>query len=148
MALKVYNTLTRQKEDFIPLEEGKVKMYCCGPTVYDFLHAGNFRGAVFYNFVRNWLEKSGFKVDYAYNFTDVDDKIINRGIEENESPRVIAERYIEEFKKDYSALELRDHTYNPKVTEHIDAIIKTIETLIERKHAYEVNGSALLYRVF
>ncbi len=143
MALKVYNTLTRQKEDFIPLEEGKVKMYCCGPTVYDFLHVGNFRGAVFYNFVRNWLEKSGFKVDYAYNFTDVDDKIINRGIEENESPRVIAERYIEEFKKDYSALELRDHTYNPKVTEHIDAIIKTIETLIERKHAYEVNGEVL-----
>ncbi len=143
MSLHIYNTLSRKKEEFKPLTEGAVNMYCCGPTVYDYLHVGNFRGAVFYNLVRNWLEKSGYKVQYAYNFTDVDDKILNRAKDENVSPREVAERYIEEFKKDYSALELKAHDLNPKVTESMAAIIKTIETLIEKGHAYEVDGEVL-----
>jgi cysteinyl-tRNA synthetase len=140
MALKVYNSLSRKKEDFQSLEVGKVKMYCCGPTVYDFLHVGNFRGAVVYNFVRNWLEKSGYQVNFVYNFTDVDDKIINRAIKENTTAKAIAEKYIEEFKKDFSHLGLRPHNHNPRVTEHIDGIIRLIQKLIDNKKAYVVEG--------
>jgi len=140
MALTVYNTLTRKKEDFQTLTPKKVKMYCCGPTVYDFLHVGNFRGAVFYNFVRNWLEKSGYEVTFVYNFTDVDDKIINRAIKENKSPRDVAELYIKEFKQDFGALGLRPHTHNPKVTEHMGGIIKLIEKLVANGKAYVVEG--------
>lgn len=138
--LKVYNSLTRSKEEFKSLEPGKVKMYCCGPTVYDFLHVGNFRGAVVYNFVRNWLEKSGYQVNYVYNFTDVDDKIINRAAKENTTAKVIAETYIEEFKKDFASLGLRPHNHNPRVTEHMDGIVRLIEDLIVNKKAYVVQG--------
>lgn len=140
MALKVYNSLNRQKEDFVPLVPGQVKMYCCGPTVYDFLHVGNFRGAVFYNLVRHWLEKSGYKVTFVYNFTDVDDKIINRAKNENVSAKEIAEKYIGEFKKDFSSLKLRAHDHNPRVTEHIDGIVKLIQRLIDNDAAYAVDG--------
>ncbi len=140
MALKVYNSLTRQKEDFVPLTPGQVKMYCCGPTVYDFLHVGNFRGAVFYNLVRQWLEKSGLKVTFVYNFTDVDDKIINRAKAENVSAKDVAEKYIGEFKKDFSTLKLRAHDHNPRVTEHIDGIVKLIERLIANDSAYVADG--------
>ncbi len=138
--LKVYNSLSRTKEEFKSLEPGKVKMYCCGPTVYDFLHVGNFRGAVVYNFVRNWLEKSGYQVNYVYNFTDVDDKIINRANAEQTTAKVIAERYIEEFKKDFSSLSLKPHNHNPIVTEHMDGIIRLIQDLIANQKAYVVNG--------
>ena len=138
--LKVYNSLSRTKEEFKSLEPGKVKMYCCGPTVYDFLHVGNFRGAVVYNFVRNWLEKSGYQVNYVYNFTDVDDKIINRAIKENTTAKVVAETYIEEFKKDFASLGLKPHTHNPRVTEHMDGIVRLIEDLIVNKKAYVVQG--------
>ena len=115
-------------------------MYCCGPTVYDFLHVGNFRGAVVYNFVRNWLEKSGYQVNYVYNFTDVDDKIINRAIKENTTAKAIAETYIDEFKKDFASLGLKAHTHNPRVTEHMDGIVRLIEDLIVNKKAYVVQG--------
>jgi cysteinyl-tRNA synthetase len=143
MSLKVYNTLSRSKEDFQSLEAGKVKMYCCGPTVYDFLHVGNFRGAVFYNLVRNWLEKSGYAVNYVYNFTDVDDKILNRAVKENKTPKEIAETFIAEFWKDFLALKLKPHTSNPRVTEHMDGIVRLIETLIANGKAYVVNGEVL-----
>ncbi len=143
MALRVYNTLSRQKEDFRPLNPPQVKMYCCGPTVYGLLHVGNFRGAVFYNLVVNWLEKLGYKVTYVYNFTDVDDKILNRAKEEGLQPREVSEKYIEEFYKDFGALELRPHDVNPKVTESMPDIIKTIESLIECGHAYVANGEVL-----
>lgn len=140
MALKVYNSLTRQKEDFVPLTPGQVKMYCCGPTVYDFLHVGNFRGAVFYNLVRHWLERQNYKVTFVYNFTDVDDKIINRAKAENTTAKEIAEKYIGEFKHDFSSLKLRAHDHNPRVTEHIEGIVKLIQRLIDNGTAYEAQG--------
>ena len=140
MSIKIYNSQTQQKEPFKPLEEGKVKMYCCGPTVYDFLHVGNFRGAVFYNFARNWLEKIGYEVTYAYNFTDVDDKILKRASDEGVTAKEIAERYIKEFWVDFNALNLSPHTFNPKVTDHMDDIISLIEDIIAKDRANEVEG--------
>lgn len=140
MALKVYNTKTKQKEVFSTLEEGRVKMYVCGPTVYDFLHIGNFRGAIFFNLVRNWLEKLGYEVSYLYNYTDVDDKIINRALKENKTWDEIATTYIKEFEKDYSSLNLKPHTKNPKVSESMDFIIDVVAGLIKNKSAYEVSG--------
>ncbi len=140
MSLKVYNTLNRKKEDFQSLEPGQVKMYCCGPTVYDFLHVGNFRGAVFYNFVKNWLQKSGYKVTFVYNFTDVDDKILNRAAADKVTPKEVAERFIDEFKKDFAALGLTPHDHNPRVTEHMTGIIQLVERLIKNQKAYVVDG--------
>src|ERR1700722_5694779 len=98
-------------------------MYVCGPTVYDYLHVGNFRGAIFFNLVRNWLEYRGFKVNFVYNYTDVDDKIINRAHQDKVSPHEIAEKYIVEFEKDFNALKLRKHSANPKVTEFMEEIV-------------------------
>lgn len=115
-------------------------MYCCGPTVYDFLHVGNFRGAVFYNFVKNWLTKSGYKVTFVYNFTDVDDKILNRAVQEGTTGKEVAERFIGEFKKDFGALGLTPHDHNPRVTEHIGGIVKIVEKLIANDKAYVVDG--------
>ena len=140
MEFKIYNSKTRKREIFKPFKEGEVKMYCCGPTVYDFLHVGNFRGAVFYNFVFNWLKRLGYKVSYAYNFTDVDDKILNRAKAEGVSSKEIADRFIGEFWKDFKALKLSSHTHNPRVTEHIDSIIDLIGELIEKGRAYVVEG--------
>ncbi|MDX9731331.1 MAG: cysteine--tRNA ligase [Bdellovibrionales bacterium] len=141
--LKIYNTLTKNKEDFKPLKEGEVSIYVCGPTVYDFLHVGNFRGPVFFNLVRNWLEKSGYKVRYVSNFTDIDDKILARSLKENVDSLVISERYIAEYKTDYQALSLRPHDMNPKVTEHLADIESMIAKLIENGKAYEVDGEVL-----
>lgn len=143
MSLVIYNTMTRQKEDFEPMDPERVGMYVCGPTVYDFLHVGNFRGAIFFNMVRNWLERSGYEVTYVYNYTDVDDKIINRANKEGVDASVISEKFIEEFEKDYTRLGLRKHTHNPRVSEFIQPIIRIIERLIENKKAYVVNGEVL-----
>lgn len=143
MGLQIYNTSTQKKEPFVPLKEGEVKMYVCGPTVYGLLHVGNFRGPVFFNLVRNWLERQGYKVEYAYNFTDVDDKIIHRANEEGVEPTEISERYIAEFKKDFNALKLRPHTYNPKVTETMGPILELVQDLISREKAYVVDGEVL-----
>lgn len=140
MSLRIYNTLTRTKEDFKPLNAPKVRMYVCGPTVYDFLHVGNFRGPVVFNMIRHWLEKKGYQVEYALNFTDIEDRIINKAVKENKSASEISERYIAEYKKDFELLGLRKHEYNPKVTEHLDTIEDMIQSLIENKKAYEVNG--------
>lgn len=138
--MKIYNSLTRSKEEFQPFHPGHVKMYVCGPTVYGFLHVGNFRGPVFFNLVRKHIEKKGFKVEYALNFTDVDDKIINRAIEEKTTPSEVSEKFIAEYKKDFSQLGLQPHDHNPKVTEHLDSIENMIQVLIEKKKAYESDG--------
>ena len=140
--LKIYNTLGKKLEDFVPHQAGIVTIYVCGPTVYDYLHVGNFRGPVFFNFVRNWFEYLGYKVTYALNYTDVEDKIIQRAIKENKTPAEISERYIQEYQKDFHTLELRDHDYNPKVTDHMPGIIKMISDLIEKKKAYTAAVSA------
>lgn len=140
MALKVYNTRSNKKEVFEALVSGKVGMYVCGPTVYDFLHVGNFRGPIFFNLVRNWLEESGYEVTYVYNYTDVDDKIIKRANEEGVEASQISQRYIMEFEKDFNALKLTKHNYNPKVTEFIEPIITMIEKIIENGFAYVVEG--------
>ncbi len=143
MALQIYNTMTQQKEEFIPLKTGEVKLYLCGPTVYGLLHVGNFRGPTVFNLIRNWLEKSGNKVQYVYNYTDVDDKIINRAIEENVDALVISEKYIKEFEHDYATLKLGPHTANPRVTDNMPEIISMIQTLIEKNKAYVVDGEVL-----
>tara|TARA_B100000749_G_scaffold280895_1_gene280605 strand:+ start:37152 stop:38609 length:1458 start_codon:yes stop_codon:yes gene_type:complete len=140
MSIQIYNTQSRSKEEFVPVHKGEVRMYVCGPTVYDFLHIGNYRGAIFFNLVRNWFEKSGYSVKYVYNYTDVDDKIINRANDEGVTAEDISKKYIAEFEKDYSYLKLRPHTANPKVSEHMEDIIEIIEGLIENNKAYAVDG--------
>ena len=138
--MKVYDTARRKKVDFKPLNPPKVKMYCCGPTVYDLLHIGNFRGAVFYNFLRNWLKFTGYQVEYIYNFTDVDDKILNRSKEKSTEPGSLANQYIEEFKKDYQSLGLILPTHTPKATETMGEIIQLVKALIQKGRAYEIDG--------
>ena len=140
MSIKIHNTQSGKKEDFVPIEEGKVRLYLCGPTVYDFLHIGNYRGAIFFNAVRNWLEHKGYQVSYIYNYTDVDDKIINRAKDDGVTPKEISEKYIEEFQKDYELLQLRPHTKNPKVSEHMDDIIDFVKGLVDKKKAYVIDG--------
>ncbi|NLC19585.1 MAG: cysteine--tRNA ligase [Clostridiales bacterium] len=139
--MKIYNTLTKKKEDFIPIEEGKVRMYVCGPTVYDYIHIGNARPAIIFDAVRRYFEYKGYEVNYVSNFTDVDDKIIKRANQEGVSASEISERYIKEFIKDRDALNIREATYHPKATEEIDGMIEMIETLIKKGHAYEKNGT-------
>ena len=143
MSLKIYNTESRKLETFAPLVPGKVKIYVCGPTVYDFLHVGNFRGVVFFNLVRHWLEELGYEVDYALNFTDVDDKIIASANEQAMKPEELAEKFIGEYKKDFEALGLQPHDHNPKVTESMDEIRSIITRLIESKKAYVAEGDVL-----
>lgn len=143
MGLQIYNTLTQKNETFVPLKEGEVKIYLCGPTVYGLLHVGNFRGPIFFNLVRNWLEYSGYRVEMALNFTDVDDKIIARANEEGVSSEEVATKYISEYMVDYRSMGLREHTYNPKVTESMDAIVSMIGQLIANGLAYVVEGEVL-----
>ena len=140
MSLTIYNTMSHEKSPFMPLDENSVKMYVCGPTVYDLLHVGNFRGAIFFNLVRNWLEHGGRKVTYVYNYTDVDDKIIQKAQKEGVAASEVSSRYIEEFQRDFAALKLRPHEHNPKVTDFIPQIVAFIESLIERSHAYVIGG--------
>lgn len=139
--MKIYNTLTRQKETFVPINEGKVNMYVCGPTVYSYIHIGNARPNVIFDVVRRYLEYKGYDVNYTQNFTDVDDKIITRAIEEGVSSDEIAERYIIEAIKDSEGLGIKTPTNSPKATEEMDTIIDMIRTLIEKGYAYEKNGS-------
>ncbi len=140
MALVVYNTLTNKKEKFVSIEEDKVKLYLCGPTVYDLLHIGNFRGPITFNLMRNWMEFIGYDVNFVYNYTDIDDKIINKAIDEGVESSVISERYIQEFEKDFNRLGLRAHTHNPRVSEYMDSIINIVKELIAKGKAYEVDG--------
>lgn len=138
--LNIFSTLSGKKELFKSIEPGKVKMYCCGPTVYDQLHVGNFRGPVFYNFLKNWLEKLNYKVTYVYNFTDIDDKILNRCKAENREFNEVIETYIQAFWNDFNTLKLKPHDLNPRVTESLEAIIQVIQSLITNGAAYEVQG--------
>ncbi len=140
MALRIYNSLGRKKEAFIPLESGKVKMYVCGPTVYDSSHIGHARSVTVFDVVFRYLKSIGYAVTYVRNFTDVDDKIINRANEQGKPPAEIAEKYILEFTRDMKALNVEAPTMEPKATEHIDTIIRVIETLIQKKNAYVVDG--------
>lgn len=139
--MKLYNTLTRKKEEFIPLEENKVKMYVCGPTVYDYIHIGNARPYVIFDTIRRYMEYKGYDVTYVQNFTDVDDKIINKANAENVDMSVISERYIKEALADAQGLNVEEATYNPRVTQEMDSIIEMIQTLIHKGYAYEVDGS-------
>ena len=138
--MRFYNTLTRKKEKFVPLEAGKVKMYACGPTVYNFFHIGNARPFVVFDTMRKYLEYRGYKVKFVQNFTDVDDKIINRAREEGVSAGEISEKYIDEYYKDAAALNVKRATVHPKVTETMDDIIQFVQDLIDKGYAYEVNG--------
>lgn len=138
--VRIYNTLTRQKETFKPIEEGKVKMYVCGPTVYNYIHIGNARPAIAFDTVRRYLEYKGYDVKYVANFTDVDDKLINASQELGETVPDIAERFIEAFFEDTGALNVKRATVHPRVMNHMDDIVKFIEVLIEKGHAYESDG--------
>jgi cysteinyl-tRNA synthetase len=140
VTLKVFNTLSREKEVFVPVEEGKVKMYVCGPTVYNYIHIGNARPAVVFDTVRRYLEYIGYDVTYVSNFTDVDDRLINASKERGEDVLTIAERFIKAYKEDVSALGVREADVHPRATETMPEIIKFIEKLIERGYAYESGG--------
>lgn len=139
--MKILNTLTRRKEEFVPINEGKVGIYVCGPTVYDYIHMGNARPMIVFDTLRRYLEYKGYDVNYVSNFTDVDDKIIKRANEEGVDASVISERYIAEVKKDMAALNVREATTHPKATEEIPDMIEMVKTLIEKGYAYEVNGT-------
>ncbi len=138
--MKVYNTLTRTKEEFVPLQEGKVKMYVCGPTVYNFIHIGNARPFVVFDTLRRYLEYKGYDVTYVQNFTDVDDKIIKRSHEEKISPEEVAEKYIKEYFKDCDGLGIKRASVHPQVTDNINYIIDFIKELIDKGYAYESGG--------
>ena len=138
--LKIYNTMSRNLEEFKPLEKGKVKMYVCGPTVYNYIHLGNARSTIAFDTIRRYLEYIGYEVIYISNFTDVDDKIINRAKEENLTPQEIANKYIKAFNEDTRKLNIKPATQNPRVIEFMENIIIFIEALIEKEFAYESQG--------
>lgn len=139
--MKIYNTLTRKKEEFVPIEEGKVRMYVCGPTVYNLIHIGNARPMIIFDTVRRYMEYVGYQVNYVTNFTDVDDKIIKAAIEENVTADEIAKRYISECKKDMKSLNVKEATKHPLATEEIQGMIEMISTLVEKGYAYDANGT-------
>ena len=138
--MKIYNTLTRRKEEFKPITEGEVKIYACGPTVYNYIHIGNARPICVFDVLRRYFEYRGYKVTFVQNFTDIDDKIIKRANEENSTFTQVSEKYIEEFWKDANGLNFRPATVHPKATENIDKIIEIVQGLIDNGHAYEVDG--------
>ena len=139
--MKIFNTLTMHKEEFVPIEPGKVRMYVCGPTVYNLIHIGNARPMIVFDTVRRYFEHKGYEVNYVSNFTDVDDKIIKAAIEEGVTADVISQRYIEECRKDMEGLNVRPATTHPLATQEIDGMIDMISDLIEKGHAYEKNGT-------
>ena len=141
--MKIYNTMTRKKEEFIPLEEGKVKMYVCGPTVYNFIHLGNARPFTVFDTLRRYFEYRGYEVTYIQNFTDVDDKIIKRSHEEGISPEEVAEKYIKEYFIDCDGLGIKRATDHPQVTDNIENIIVFVQDLIDKGYAYEAGGDVL-----
>ena len=144
--MKIYNTLNKRKEEFVPIEEGKVRMYVCGPTVYNLIHIGNARPMMVFDTVRRYMEYKGYNVNYVSNFTDVDDKIIKAANEEGVDPSVISERYIAECKKDMQSLNVNPATTHPKATEEIDGMIDMIGTLIDKGYAYVAEDGTVYYR--
>ena len=139
--MRIYNTLTRRKEEFVPITPGKVGIYVCGPTVYDFIHIGNARPQIIFDTLRRYLEYKGYEVNFVSNFTDVDDKIIKRANEDKVDASVISERFIDECKKDMAALNVREATIHPQATKEIPDMIELVQTLIDKGHAYEKNGT-------
>ena len=138
--MKIYNTMTRRKEEFVPIDENEIKMYVCGPTVYNYIHIGNARPAVVFDTMRRYMEYKGKNVKFVQNFTDVDDKIINKALDEGVSAREISEKYIGEYFRDAEALNLKKATVHPKVTENMDEIIAFVKALVEKGYAYEADG--------
>ncbi len=138
--MKIYNTLSRKKEEFIPLEEGKVKMYSCGPTVYNFFHIGNARPFIIFDTLRRYLEYRGYEVTFVQNFTDIDDKMIKNANEQGITVKDLADRFIAEYFTDAKGLGIKEATIHPKATENIDAIVDTVKTLVDKGFAYESNG--------
>lgn len=138
--MKVYNTLTRKKEEFVPITPGEVKMYVCGPTVYNFFHIGNGRTFIVFDTIRRYFEYRGYKVKFVQNFTDIDDKMINKANEEGTTVKAIGDKYIDEYYKDADALNIERATVNPRATEYIQQIIDFVSGLIEKGYAYEING--------
>ena len=145
--MKLYNTLTRRKEEFVPLEEGKVKMYVCGPTVYNLIHIGNARPMIIFDTVRRYFEYRGYQVEYVSNFTDVDDKIIKKALEEGVSAQEISERYIAECKKDMAGMNVKPATVHPQATQEIDGMISMIQTLMDKGYAYAADDGTVYFRV-
>ncbi|MBQ1312726.1 MAG: cysteine--tRNA ligase [Blautia sp.] len=145
--MKLFNTLTRRKEEFVPIEEGKVRMYVCGPTVYNLIHIGNARPMIIFDTVRRYMEYKGYEVNYVSNFTDVDDKIIKKAIEEGVSAEEISTRYIRECKQDMEGMNVRPATTHPQATQEIDGMIDMIRTLIEKGHAYAAADGTVYFRV-
>ena len=145
--MKLFNTMSRRKEEFVPLEEGKVRMYVCGPTVYNLIHIGNARPMIIFDTVRRYLEYKGYEVNYVSNFTDVDDKIIKKAIEEGVSAEEISQRYIAECKKDMAGMNVKPATTHPLATQEIDGMIDMIQTLIDKGYAYPVADGTVYFRV-
>ena len=144
--MKIFNTLSRRKEEFVPIEPGKVKMYVCGPTVYNFIHIGNARPMIIFDTVRRYFEYKGYEVNYVSNFTDVDDKIIRKAIEEGVDAETISKRYIAECKKDMEMMNVKPATKNPQATQEIGGMIEMINTLIEKGHAYVAADGTVYFR--
>ena len=145
--MKLFNTMSRRKEEFVPLEEGKVRMYVCGPTVYNLIRIGNARPMIIFDTVRRYLEYKGYEVNYVSNFTDVDDKIIKKAIEEGVSSEEISQRYIAECKKDMAGMNVKPATTHPLATQEIDGMIDMIQTLIDKGYAYPVADGTVYFRV-
>ena len=144
--MKIFNTLSRRKEEFVPLTPGKVKMYVCGPTVYNLIHIGNARPMIVFDTVRRYFEYKGYEVQYVSNFTDVDDKIIKKALEEGVDARVISDRYIEECKKDMAALNVKPATVHPQATQEIGGMLEMIQTLIDKGHAYVAEDGTVYFK--
>lgn len=144
--MKIYNTLSKKKEEFVPLEPGKVKMYVCGPTVYNFIHIGNARPMIVFDTVRRYFEYKGYDVNYVSNFTDVDDKIIKKAVEEGVDADTISQRYIAECKKDMAMMNVKPATTHPQATQEICGMLEMIQTLIDKGHAYKAEDGTVYFR--
>ncbi len=144
--MKIFNTLSRAKEEFVPLEPGKVKMYVCGPTVYNYIHIGNARPMIVFDTVRRYFEYKGYEVNYVSNFTDVDDKIIQKAIEEGVDSEAVSSRYIEECKKDMAAMNVKPATTHPQATQEIGGMLEMIGALIGKGHAYAAQDGTVYFR--
>ncbi|MBR1628083.1 MAG: class I tRNA ligase family protein, partial [Lachnospiraceae bacterium] len=144
--MKIFNTLTRKKEEFVPIEPGKVRMYVCGPTVYNLIHIGNARPMIVFDTVRRYFTYKGYEVNYVSNFTDVDDKIIARAVEEKKSTTEVSEHYIDECVKDMQGMNILEASVHPKATEEIAGMIDMISTLIDKGFAYAAEDGTVYYR--
>ena len=138
--MRLYNSLTRQKEEFVPIVPGEVKMYVCGPTVYNYFHIGNGRTFIIFDTIRRYLEYRGYKVTFIQNFTDIDDKMINKANAEGITVKELGDKFIDEYYQDADGLQVKRATINPRATEYIDEVVEFVKDLIDRGFAYEIDG--------